>query len=845
MTHRLALAFLGAFLIAVRCTPAAVPLGDLVLRVEAVSKEPLGRGRFAVTYAVTLHNPTAVDLGDVVVDVTSESRFVRVIEGRLRFHAVRAGSTRMPDAPLLVRQSWGRGRAELAYTISSAAPALLGSVPSDGAAEVARSDWPVLRFAERPSDEAHAGFGLTCGGAVIPFAVRALDAASLLLNPAPELPAAASCRVGWMGPGGEIHALGFATAAAGAEALVHYDRADPTRNAPLPDDTFTTPDPTTRTGLRVQIPVSTARGTQFLSQALLARTGDFDGFSPHGPIVVRLSDVPDPSRVPRDAAESLDPLSPIVLLDLSPGSGSEGQRVPFATYLRSDRVAAGPLEHVLILFPSIQLEPGGRYGLVVTRRLLLDPSRPFGPSPYFVAALGPPLAGEDASLARVRPLAEEVLAAAAAAEPPIPPEDIALALRFTTHTNDTIPLAPLAMRAQLEALPPPAFRIDDVSPGFGHVAAIVYGTFESPDWRDDFGSVSRDANGLPQTNGLWPIPFVLALPDKPGGRAPLVMFGHGNPGSAESGVPFAAWGLSAGGFAVLGTTHPVDREAGQDSGLQSRAIFTHLLFRKEPPGYWLQGLGEKLATLRLIPELADLDLLPLGSPDGIPDLDVGAPLAYYGVSHGSVQGQMWLPYAPEIRAANLTVGFARTTEVMVYQQGVRSDLPALIGQTFPSVLASELWAGLAAFQLILDPQESQSHAAFLYRQPIEVDGTTRKASILMTEGLGDTYAPPNALHASAHTIGLPLVAPVRLSTPILDVVSAPLQANIDGDTTGGLFQYVPQGYPGLPPTPGCELQPEGHFCADSAPAVVDQRVRFFESALDGEAPVMVDPFAEE
>jgi hypothetical protein len=76
------------------------------------------------------------------------------------------------------------------------------------------------------------------------------------------------------------------------------------------------------------------------------------------------------------------------------------------------------------------------------------------------------------------------------------------------------------------------------------------------------------------------------------------------------------------------------------------------------------------------------------------------------------------------------------------------------------------------------------------------------------------------------------------------VVPAPLRANIDAATTGGLYQYVPAGYFDLPPTPGCEEEPEGHFCADSNPPALRQRVHFFESALGGGPPEIIDPLAE-
>jgi hypothetical protein len=298
MPRILMLSLLSLLLVAGRCSgPKDVPLGDLVLHVDTVSRRPLHRGRVELTFAATLRNPTAVDLGDVVVDATSRDRTVQVVEGRLRFPALRAGETRAAVGRLVVRQHALGVAPRLAYAIASAAPPLLSSTPADRASDFARTDWPVLQFASQPAGEAAAGFGLSCGGAALPFAAHALATDSLLLNPAPELPAGAACQLGWVGPGHTIHQLVFATAAAGSAAVAAYDRSDPTRDVPLPDDYFTGADSSSPTGLRVQLPVPAVdSGSQVLYRAVLAKTAGLDGFSPHGPFVLRLSDVPDPSR---------------------------------------------------------------------------------------------------------------------------------------------------------------------------------------------------------------------------------------------------------------------------------------------------------------------------------------------------------------------------------------------------------------------------------------------------------------------------------------------------------------------------------------------------------------------
>ena len=84
---------------------------------------------------------------------------------------------------------------------------------------------------------------------------------------------------------------------------------------------------------------------------------------------------------------------------------------------------------------------------------------------------------------------------------------------------------------------------------------------------------------------------------------------------------------------------------------------------------------------------------------------------------------------------------------------------------------------------------------------------------------------------------------MRCPVPFLTTVTAPIQGNIDAETTAGFYQYVPMNVPGITATPGCEVQPEGHYCAQTAPASLHQRSVFFTSALNG-VPVIIDPLAE-
>jgi hypothetical protein len=338
------------------------------------------------------------------------------------------------------------------------------------------------------------------------------------------------------------------------------------------------------------------------------------------------------------------------------------------------------------------------------------------------------------------------------------------------------------------------------------------------------------------------------------------MHQHGNPGSAQDEVVSYARsrGLAEAGFAVIGFTDNLNREVsgeiedGDEAILaQISAIFSALLESRTLPDYWVQTNAEQLAFLRMFEELTTLDELPLGSPDGFPDLDLSLPLAYVGISQGANHGLALLAYAPEVRAASLVAGGGRLTETLLHQQ------PELVLETVtgfsPALTAADVWTALALFQTIFDRQDPHNHARYLYRDPIDVGGSTRKASILLIEGLDDSLVPNHATDSLAWTLGpIPQLTPVQRAVPFLGAVPGPVVANIDAATSAAYAQYVPTGAGGIDATPGCTAafrpsgtdQPEGHFCAQSAFESVLQQRLFLESAVSDPVPYIVDPFEE-
>ncbi len=154
------------------------------------------------------------------------------------------------------------------------------------------------------------------------------------------------------------------------------------------------------------------------------------------------------------------------------------------------------------------------------------------------------------------------------------------------------------------------------------------------------------------------------------------------------------------------------------------------------------GYAEQLAFLRLIPQLSSVDVLPQGAPDGMPDLDSAAPLGYLGISFGSRHGVGLLAFAPEIHAAVLTVGGGRFSAATVHQEDGSKLQPPLhlyerVARLFPNVTHAEMWTGVSGVQSIADAQDWLLMGRFAYRQPLDL-GEPQRASVLFTEGLGDT-----------------------------------------------------------------------------------------------------------
>jgi hypothetical protein len=338
------------------------------------------------------------------------------------------------------------------------------------------------------------------------------------------------------------------------------------------------------------------------------------------------------------------------------------------------------------------------------------------------------------------------------------------------------------------------------------------------------------------------------------------MYQHGNPGSApEEVVRHARESLAEAGFAVIGFTDVVNREVSPvGPGLEERVqqqivnILLRLMSTGAIPANFIQTVAEQMAFLRAIEEIGAIPDFEMGlsrntGPIRISGIDANQPISYLGISEGAHHGALLLPFAPQIRAAALVAPGRRFSEVLIHQRSEQLLAPlSFLG--FGRLSPTEIWVSLALIQAMFDDQDPHNFARFLYREPLEID-PPRRASVLIIEGLNDSFVPNHATHALIHELGsIPQLTASERAVPGFPVVRDKVVANVDARTTGAFYQYVPQGIEGVEPTPGCSVPAlaeqsarEGHYCAQSAEESLRQRVHFFQTAIGKTAPEIIDP----
>lgn len=343
--------------------------------------------------------------------------------------------------------------------------------------------------------------------------------------------------VGWFDAGVDL-----------ADAAVRAsDRCDPLAVSlcllPYPNDWYTAPDPFTDTGRRLDLDRrSTPANTDGIHIDPTAWNRN-DGFSPGSPVLLHLPEVDlEASGAPPmvDPQASLDPTSPIVLLD-----ATTGDRHPFWAEL--DAQADTDADRLLVLQPAEVLREGHRYVVALREGLVDGGGSPLGPTDAF-RALRDRLISDAPHLETRRPGFEVVFGELTAAG--VPRDDLLVAWDFTVASGRNLSERMLHLRDTTwellgEAAPP--FTVTEVEQDVNaRIARRIHGTFLVPDFLTGDGgpgqSFDYGPDGLPRAVGVQVARFQCNVPHSvtgPGGGAdpgPViagrpVVYGHGLLGS--------------------------------------------------------------------------------------------------------------------------------------------------------------------------------------------------------------------------------------------------------------------------------------------------------------------------
>jgi hypothetical protein len=240
-------------------------------------------------------------------------------------------------------------------------------------------------------------------------------------------------------------------------------------------------------------------------------------------------------------------------------------------------------------------------------------------------------------------------------------------------------------------------------------------TFRSEEFRDESG-VFRFYEGLPVPQKQVDLEVFLAIADaEQDWPRPVVIYQHGLAGDKDG-----CWGtaqrLAELGVAVIAIDSPEHGSRGNGTGDALDSILGFFGVDEATLEFdvgrardnFRQMTLDQLSLIRFMQTQADLDILPLGAPDGKPDLDVSRFL-YVGHSFGAVQGSAIFAVAPEIEHAVWNVG----GDGMMF---LLEDSPlfSLFVDTLrpPGTSDGTLARFLSVTQAIVDPGDGLSYARY-------------------------------------------------------------------------------------------------------------------------------------
>lgn len=533
------------------------------------------------------------------------------------------------------------------------------------------------------------------------------------------------------------------------------DRCDPIADGclyPFPNDHFTVADDTTATGRRVALDEASMPANADGVHIDPTHWNDLDGFSPGAAVLLQIPDLDLAASgvAPiTDIERSLDPASPIVLLD-----ADTGERIPH--WVEADTYAAGSSEvATTFVRPAVSLPEGHR--IVVGVRGLIDQAGDeVAPTDAF-RALRDRLETDVAEVEGRRAAMDAVFGDLDDAG--VARDDLVLAWDFTVASAEALSSRLLHVRDDGFATlgdAAPAFTVTATTPSEREgIATEVEGTYEVPLYLDQEGvtgsSLVLDDDGRPIQTGTYTAPFTCIIPETASAASPAGtgVYGHGLLGTGQQ-VRGGASAVAAQGNIVFCGTDLIGMA--EEDISNAVAVIGDLSTFNTLADRLHQGHLNTLFLGRLLIHPDGLGAHPAFQDAGASVLTED--LVYYGISQGGIMGatttavaQDWTLAMLDVPAANYGLLLDRSIDFDPFR--------AVLDPAYPS--AADRALGLQLIQMLWDRGEANGYLQHLVDDPY---ADTPEHRVLLHVALGDHQVTNIATEVQARTLGLSVHRPV-------------------------------------------------------------------------------------
>jgi len=530
---------------------------------------------------------------------------------------------------------------------------------------------------------------------------------------------------------------------------------------PFPNDHFTVRDRSTPTGRRLALSSASLPTNSSGAPLDVTDQNRADGFSPGSQLMVQLPGLDlAASGVPglTDATRSLDPGSPIVVLD-----ATTHRRLPFWAELDA-KVDPGE-SPVLFIRPVSNLEDGHR--IVIGMRRLVDASHHrLEPTPAF-AAYRDGQRTTDPTFESRRPAMNRTFLDLMFAG--VPRHSLQLAWDFTVASTQSLTDRMISIRDDaFRALgsSTPAYTVTNVIENPNpQVRRRVEGTFELPVYLTNGGAPGGrfvlGPDGLPQRQpGAFTAQFTCNLPAAAAVTpARMALYGHGL---------FGDLGEVNGSLTrTMAEQHDIVYCATNWYGMSEEDLGSAITVLQDLSNMpkiadrLQQGFLAFLFLGRLMRDPHGLAANPAFQLDGHTALDTSQ-LYFDGNSQGAILGGALTAVAPDITRSVLAEA-GMNYSILLDRSVDFDDYLLILQPSYPK--RYDQLIGLAVTQLLWDRGETDGYANHVTHDPLP--GTPRH-DVLLLGAVGDHQVSEYSLRIEAATMRVPAHVPLALPGRIAD-----------------------------------------------------------------------------